>query len=80
MLVKVGVDVLVLDSAYGYLVNILYILEEIKKSLVVDVIVGNVVIKEVISDLISVGVDVIKVGIGLGSICIIRIVVGVGMF
>lgn len=80
MLVKVGVDVLVLDSVYGYLVNILYILEEIKKSLVVDVIVGNVVIKEVISDLISVGVDVIKVGIGLGSICIIRIVVGVGMF
>ncbi|GAA8721741.1 IMP dehydrogenase [Helicobacter pylori] len=79
MLVKAGVDALVLDSAHGHSANILHTLEEIKKSLVVDVIVGNVVTKEATSDLISAGADAIKVGIGPGSICITRIVAGVGM-
>ncbi|GHR37459.1 IMP dehydrogenase [Helicobacter pylori] len=79
MLVKAGVDALVLDSAHGHSANILHTLEEIKKSLVVDVIVGNVVTKEATSDLISTGADAIKVGIGPGSICTTRIVAGVGM-
>ncbi|MGL2578134.1 IMP dehydrogenase [Helicobacter pylori] len=79
MLVKAGVDALVLDSAHGHSANILHTLEEIKKSLVVDVIVGNVVTKEATSDLISAGADAIKVGIGPGSICTTRIVAGVGM-
>ncbi|RVY46251.1 IMP dehydrogenase, partial [Helicobacter pylori] len=74
MLVKAGVDVLVLDSAHGHSANILHTLEEIKKSLVVDVIVGNVVTKEATSDLISAGADAVKVGIGPGSICTTRIV------
>ncbi|RKV18135.1 IMP dehydrogenase [Helicobacter pylori] len=79
MLVKAGVDALVLDSAHGHSANILHTLEEIKKSLVVDVIVGNVVTKEATSDLISAGADAVKVGIGPGSICTTRIVAGVGM-
>ncbi|AFI04701.1 IMP dehydrogenase [Helicobacter cetorum] len=79
MLVKAGVDVLVLDSAHGHSMNILHTLEEIKKSLVVDVIVGNVVTKEATNDLISAGADAVKVGIGPGSICTTRIVAGVGM-
>ncbi|GHR38954.1 inosine-5'-monophosphate dehydrogenase [Helicobacter pylori] len=79
MLVKAGVDALVLDSAHGHSANILHTLEEIKKSLIVDVIVGNVVTKEATSDLINAGADAIKVGIGPGSICTTRIVAGVGM-
>lgn len=43
-------------------------------------IVGNVVMVEVIKVLYDVGVDVVKVGIGLGLICMICVVAGVGVF
>lgn len=42
-------------------------------------VVGNVVIVEVIKDLFEVGVDIVKVGIGLGLICMMCVVVGVGV-
>lgn len=44
-----------------------------------NIIVGNVVIVEGIKVLIEVGVNVVKVGIGFGLICIICVVVGVGV-
>lgn len=43
------------------------------------VIVGNVGILEVVCELENVGVDVIKVGIGLGKVCIIKIKIGFGI-
>ena len=78
-LVEAGVDVLVLDSAHGHSKNVLKTIEAIKKSLLIDLIVGNVVTKDATRDLISAGADGVKVGIGPGSICTTRIVAGVGM-
>lgn len=44
------------------------------------IIVGNVVIGEMVEELLLVGVDVIKVGIGFGFVCIIWVKMGVGYF
>lgn len=78
-LVEAGVDVLVLDSAHGHSKGILDTVSRIKKELAVDLIAGNVVTAEATEDLIKMGVDGVKVGIGPGSICTTRIVSGVGM-
>lgn len=78
-LCEAGVDVLVLDSAHGHSKNIIQTLEQIKKELKIDVIVGNVVTPQATLDLIQAGADAVKVGIGPGSICTTRIVAGVGM-
>lgn len=76
---EAGVDVLVLDSAHGHSKNIIMTLEQIKRELDIDVIVGNVVTSQATQDLISAGADGVKVGIGPGSICTTRIIAGVGM-
>lgn len=56
-------------------------IKEIKKNFLdLDIVGGNIVIVEVVKEFIEVGVVVVKVGIGLGFICIIRVVVGVGVF
>lgn len=78
-LCEAGADVLVLDSAHGHSKNIIQTLEQIKKELKIDVIVGNVVTPQATLDLIEAGADAVKVGIGPGSICTTRIVAGVGM-
>ena len=78
-LVDAGVDVLVLDSAHGHSKNIINTLKELKSTLDVDVIVGNVANPKSIADLAKAGADAIKVGIGPGSICTTRIVAGVGV-
>ena len=78
-LVAAGVDVLVMDSAHGHSKNIITTLKEIKSSLNVDIIVGNVANPASIKDLAEAGADGIKVGIGPGSICTTRIVAGVGV-
>ncbi|WP_027326925.1 IMP dehydrogenase [Helicobacter pametensis] len=78
-LCEAGADVLVLDSAHGHSKNIISTLEQIKKDLKIDVIVGNVVTPQATLDLIQAGADAIKVGIGPGSICTTRIIAGVGM-
>lgn len=52
----------------------------IKKYLfILFLIVGNVVIFEVVREFENVGVDVIKVGVGLGKVCIIKIKIGFGI-
>jgi len=78
-LVDAGVDVLVLDSAHGHSKGILDTVKEIKKSLAVDVIAGNIATAEAALALIEAGADGVKVGIGPGSICTTRIVAGVGV-
>ena len=78
-LVNAGCDVLVLDSAHGHSKGILDTVVEIKKTLDVDVIAGNVATAEATEDLIKCGADGVKVGIGPGSICTTRIVAGVGI-
>ena len=79
-LVDAGVDVLVVDVAHGHNDVALRAVKKIrKKSRGVDLIGGNVATKEGTLDLISAGVDAVKVGIGPGGLCTTRIVAGVGV-
>lgn len=80
LLVKAGVDVLVVDSAHGHSKNVLNTVKKIKEKFPnIDVIGGNIVTKEAARDLIEAGCDAVKVGIGPGSICTTRIIAGVGV-
>lgn len=79
-LIKAGADVLVLDSAHGHNVMIFDCLKAIKaKYPNQPVIAGNVATARATEDLINVGADAIKVGIGPGSICTTRVVAGIGV-
>ncbi len=79
-LVKVNVDVIVVDSAHGHSENILRTVREIKaKYPDVQLIAGNVATGEATRALIEAGVDAVKVGIGPGSICTTRVVAGIGV-
>lgn len=79
LLVKAGVDVIVIDTAHGHTKAVINVLKKIKKQFNVDVIAGNVATAEGALDLIKAGADAIKVGIGPGSICTTRIVAGAGV-
>ena len=79
-LVRMKVDVLVLDSAHGHSERVMEALTNIKKHLPnVQLIAGNVASYEGARDLIDLGADGVKVGIGPGSICTTRIVSGAGV-
>ncbi|KUL00647.1 MAG: Inosine-5'-monophosphate dehydrogenase [Methanoculleus marisnigri] len=78
MLVESGVDALVVDSAHGHNMNVVKAVREIKASVAVDVVAGNIATKQAASTLVD-SVDGLKVGIGPGSICTTRIVAGVGV-
>lgn len=78
-LVEAGVDALVLDSAHGHSEGVLDALVLLKSRFSVDVVAGNVVTAEGARDLVELGADAIKVGVGPGSICTTRVVTGVGM-
>lgn len=79
VLIKAGVDVIVIDTAHGHSRAVIETLKALKKKTDVDVIAGNVVTSEATVDLIKAGADGIKVGIGPGSICTTRIIAGVGV-
>jgi IMP dehydrogenase len=77
---KVGVDVIVIDTAHGHSKGVIEMLKKIKKKFPeLDVIAGNVATGEATLDLIKAGADAVKVGIGPGSICTTRVVTGVGV-
>ena len=79
-LMNEGVDVIVLDTAHGHSKGVLDSVSKIKtKYNFVEIIAGNVATVEATEDLINVGADCVKVGIGPGSICTTRIVAGVGV-
>src|SRR5438067_12292586 len=78
-LIKSGVDVLVVDSAHGHSGNVLETVAGIKRRFGIDVIAGNVATAEGARALAKAGADVVKAGIGPGSICTTRIVSGVGV-
>ncbi|MCB0342408.1 MAG: IMP dehydrogenase [Pseudobdellovibrionaceae bacterium] len=79
-LVESGVDLLVVDTAHGHSKNVLdmvkYLSSQFKDTLLVA---GNVVTAEATEVLMDAGADVVKVGVGPGSICTTRMVSGVGM-
>ncbi|AEA33895.1 IMP dehydrogenase [Hippea maritima] len=79
-LIEAGADVIVVDSAHGHSVYVLNTVERIKSAFPnVVVIGGNVATKEGTKDLINAGADIVKIGIGPGSICTTRVVAGVGV-
>ncbi len=79
-LVDAQVDCLVLDSAHGHSKNIIKCLEKVKNKFPdITVIAGNVATAEGTEALIKAGADVVKVGIGPGSICTTRVIAGVGV-
>jgi len=74
------VDVLCLDSSHAHSKGVLDATERIKSKFGdVPVVVGNIASAQAASDLISLGADALKVGIGPGSICTTRVVTGAGM-
>ena len=80
-LVRKKVDILTIDSAHGHSEGVMRALTALKKALPssINVICGNVGTFEGARDLIELGADGIKVGIGPGSICTTRIVSGAGV-
>lgn len=79
-LVAAGVDVLCVDTAHGHSKNVLEMVKWISSNFKdVVVVAGNVVTADGTTQLIEAGCDVVKVGVGPGSICTTRIVSGVGM-
>lgn len=77
-LVKAGVDILVIDCAHGHNVKVVASAKQIKKIIKnIPLMVGNIATAEAVSDLAGIA-DIVKVGVGPGSICTTRIVSGVG--
>ena len=79
-LMDVGVDLIVVDTAHGHSEKVLKILSKIKKgNYKVPICVGNIATGEAAKKLYNSGADIIKVGIGPGSICTTRMVAGIGV-
>tara|TARA_B100001093_G_scaffold464688_1_gene481761 strand:+ start:298 stop:1377 length:1080 start_codon:yes stop_codon:yes gene_type:complete len=79
-LIDNGVDLLVIDTAHGHSKNVLFTLNKIKKfSKKIPICVGNIATGEAAKTLYNSGADILKVGIGPGSICTTRIVAGIGV-
>ena len=80
LLVKAGVDVLVVDTAHGHSQGVLDRVRWIKRNYPqVDVVGGNIATAAAATALAEHGADAVKVGIGPGSICTTRVVAGVGV-
>jgi IMP dehydrogenase len=79
MLIKSGVDALVVDTAHAHSSRVGDVLKNLKDSFSsVDIVVGNIATPEAANYLRENGADGIKIGIGPGSICTTRVVAGVG--
>ncbi|MCP9328772.1 IMP dehydrogenase [Liquorilactobacillus satsumensis] len=79
-LLKAGTDAIVIDTAHGHSAGVIRKIKEIREKFPeVTLIAGNVATAAATKALYDVGVDVVKVGIGPGSICTTRIVAGVGV-
>jgi len=80
LLVKAGVDALIVDTAHGHSAGVLERVRWVKQNFPgVDVIGGNIATGAAALALVEAGADGVKVGIGPGSICTTRIVAGVGV-
>jgi len=79
-LVDSGVDLIVIDTAHGHSEKVLKTLSKVKKTnYKIPICVGNIATSEAAKKLYNSGADIIKVGIGPGSICTTRMVAGVGV-
>jgi len=80
-IIKEGVDLIVVDTAHGHTKKVGEIIKFIKKfkNNKIALCAGNIATPEAAKFLIKLGVDIIKVGIGPGSICTTRLVAGIGV-
>jgi len=79
-LIDNGCDLIVIDTAHGHSAKVLKVLSKLKKiNLNAPVCVGNIATAEASKKLYNSGADIIKVGIGPGSICTTRMVAGIGV-
>ncbi len=75
-----GVDFIVIDAAHGHSAGVMNCLKMLKEKLPdLKVIAGNVATKQGVKDLVALGADALRLGIGAGSICTTRVVAGVGV-
>jgi IMP dehydrogenase len=79
-LVAAGTDIVCIDTAHGHSKNVMSMVKYVRdKYKDVIIVAGNVVTAQAVDDLIKQGADVVKVGVGPGSICTTRVVAGVGV-
>jgi IMP dehydrogenase len=79
-MVAAGVDAIVLDSAHGHSAGVLRKVAEVRAAFPeLNIIAGNIATQAGAEALYEAGADVVKVGIGPGSICTTRVVAGVGV-
>ena len=80
MLIDNGVDLLVIDTAHGHTQRVINTLKKLRiKNYKVPICVGNIATGEAAIKLYNEGADILKVGIGPGSICTTRMVAGIGV-
>ncbi|CCF24190.1 IMP dehydrogenase [Leuconostoc citreum] len=76
----VGVDAIVLDSAHGHSEGVLRKVSEVRDAFpTLNIIAGNIATTSGAAALYEAGADVVKIGIGPGSICTTRVVAGIGV-
>jgi IMP dehydrogenase len=79
-LVRAGVDLVAVDTAHGHSKNVIEVVKRVRRRYPdLDLAAGNVATDEGTSALIQAGANVVKVGVGPGSICTTRVVSGVGV-
>ncbi|MCK4523653.1 IMP dehydrogenase, partial [candidate division WOR-3 bacterium] len=79
-LINAGVDCIVIDTAHGHSKGVMGSVKSIRRKFKnIDIVAGNIATAEAAKDLIAIGVDGIKVGIGPGSICTTRVIAGIGV-
>ena len=81
LLVKAGVDAIVIDVAHGHTEMVMNMIKRLRRTYgdELQIVAGNVATPEGVEDLVSAGADAVKVGIGPGSVCTTRMVAGVGV-
>ena len=79
LLIKAGVDAIVVDTAHAHTKSVKNIVKKIKTNYPqIELVAGNIVTDDAAKFLMKAGVDGVKVGIGPGSICTTRVIAGVG--
>src|SRR5690625_1077164 len=79
-LVEAHVDVIVIDTAHGHSQSVIEQVKKVRETYPdLNIVAGNVATAEATKDLIEAGANIIKVGIGPGSICTTRVIAGIGV-
>ena len=69
---EAGADFICVDIAHGHMERSVSFVEKLNDAINVDIMVGNVVTSRAVKDLVSVGADSVKIGVGPGSVCTTR--------